>query len=345
MSDSRAKYYELMESKSQGNLQKKPRVLRSFKVGDEVTRYRPTKSKRVNKLAPLQEGPFIVTEALPNGVSYKIKRQGSGEAEVKVHVDDMNSFTRWADGDQNSAASSPSPLPTESTSSSAQQPSSSAQQPDQQPQQLRSSRQKYKVVEVMDERGRGTSKHEYLLRWDGTQEDGSPWKCSWNQEKDLDCHLLIMNWEMASGRERGRRRRQAAEIGIDDGYVCVVREIGQEVQMLRADILDMVRQQRERGSVVQQVCDHVGIKMEEILLVWASPPCETYTEALTEEILGAARRKHKHEKRRRYVLDLFAGSGSLAPVVRRAGCVYVPVDVCLKAMKKNTSVTGDGTPL
>lgn len=93
--ESREKYFHRMEERSKGNVQKKPKPLRVFNEGDEVTRYRPTKSKRVNKLAPMQEGPFRVVEVLNNGVSYKLKRIGSSEAEVKVHVDDIDSFKRW----------------------------------------------------------------------------------------------------------------------------------------------------------------------------------------------------------------------------------------------------------
>ena len=49
-----------------------------------------------------------MTEALENGVSYRIKRSGSDEAEVKVHVDDINSFKRWD-------AEEPKPMEAESS--------------------------------------------------------------------------------------------------------------------------------------------------------------------------------------------------------------------------------------
>ena len=52
VNESREKYFANMEAKARGDKKSKPAALRIFKVGDEVTRYRPTKSKRVNKLAP-----------------------------------------------------------------------------------------------------------------------------------------------------------------------------------------------------------------------------------------------------------------------------------------------------
>ena len=63
-----------------------------FLMGDLVTRYRPTESLRVNKLAPLQDGPFEVLKCHPSNTSYWIKRQHSDESQVLVHVDQLNTF-------------------------------------------------------------------------------------------------------------------------------------------------------------------------------------------------------------------------------------------------------------
>jgi hypothetical protein len=88
--EARAKYFADMEKKSAG----KHQPLRTFQVGDEVTRYRPTQSKSVNKLIPLHEGPYKVLEVLQDGTKYSIKRSGSDEKAVMVHADDMNMFNR-----------------------------------------------------------------------------------------------------------------------------------------------------------------------------------------------------------------------------------------------------------
>ena len=58
--EARAKYFADMKKKSAG----KHQPLSTFQVGDEVTRYRPTQSKRVNKLIPLHEVPYKVLEVL-----------------------------------------------------------------------------------------------------------------------------------------------------------------------------------------------------------------------------------------------------------------------------------------
>jgi hypothetical protein len=123
-----------------------------------------------------------------------------------------------------------------------------------------------------------------------------------------------MEWEMATAQERGRRRKQAAELGVSIATVEAEavgvepleasmedgkQEAGEEQQgcdccipcqvdaavatvaangrilPIEADIHKLAM--REDRSVVQQICDLAGIEMEDILLVWASPPCESYT--------------------------------------------------------------------
>ena len=253
---------------AKGNKKTLPTVTRVFNKGDEVTRYRPTRSKRVNKLAPLQEGPFEVTEALENGVSYKAKRIGSDEAELKVHVDDLNAFKR------------------SKCVADSQEERSGAQA------EGGSGGKKHQVVEIMDEKGRGTAQHKYLMRWDGTSEDGSPWKCTWWCEQDLDCHLLVMDWEMASVLERGRRRMEAQKLGV----VASVRRSG-AVKPLKLDIAELVKHP-ERGTIMCQICDILSIDMSEILFVWASPPCETFTKLdATNVTRGNEHRNHKSATR------------------------------------------------
>ena len=86
--EARSQYFNLMETSSK----QRHRPLRKFLVVDPVTKYRPTDSLRVNKLSPLQDGPFEVLKCHPSGTSYWVKRQHSGESQVLVHVDQLNAF-------------------------------------------------------------------------------------------------------------------------------------------------------------------------------------------------------------------------------------------------------------
>ena len=76
--EARVQYLAEMEASSK----QRYRPLRKFRVGDLVTRYRPTESLRINKLAPLQDGPFEVLKCHPSNTSYWIKRQHSDESQV-----------------------------------------------------------------------------------------------------------------------------------------------------------------------------------------------------------------------------------------------------------------------
>lgn len=210
---------------------------------------------------------------MENGVSYKIKRVGSSEKEVKVHVDDMNSFKRWDPRDL--------PHHDQAVPNQVSGDTSDANESGDDGAQARMTGKKYQVQEIMDEKGKGTSKHEYLVKWDGTKEDGSEWKCTWIPEGDLDSHLLVMNWEMAGPQERGRRRKQAADWGVQrvnaQPRMPVAAVMEGAVRPVQANVLEMVRRMGSHGSIVQQVCTELGIEMSEVAFVWASPPCETYT--------------------------------------------------------------------
>ena len=52
---------------------------------------------------------------------------------------------------------------------------------------------------------------------------------------------------------------------------------------------------------------------------------------LLEEVLSVAREEAKDRPRKRYVIDLCAGRGSLLEVVQQHGLDYVPVDIDISA--------------
>jgi hypothetical protein len=89
-----------------------------------------------------------------------------------------------------------------------------------------------------------------------------------------------MEWEMATALERGRRRKRAEELGVlvaAADAIGTARKATQQGRVIpiEADIHKLAMQ--PGVSVVQQICDQAGIQMADVLLVWASTPCETYT--------------------------------------------------------------------
>ena len=68
--------------------------LRVFNVGDEVTIHRPTGEKKLDKLSPLQDGPFEVVSQGPTGADYMVRRIGTAGKPRCVHVDQMRELKR-----------------------------------------------------------------------------------------------------------------------------------------------------------------------------------------------------------------------------------------------------------
>ena len=68
--------------------------LRVFNVGDEVTIHRPIRAKKLDKLSPLQDGPFEVVSQGATGADYMVKRICTAEKPRCVHVDQMRELKR-----------------------------------------------------------------------------------------------------------------------------------------------------------------------------------------------------------------------------------------------------------
>lgn len=64
---------------------------------------------------------------------------------------------------------------------------------------------------------------------------------------------------------------------------------------------------------------------------------------LLEEVLKVAVEKAKAEPRKRYVIDLCAGKGSLLEVVREHGLHYVPVDIDVSAFTEGVMEVDAGS--
>ena len=58
-------------------------------MGDEVTKFKSSRSKKKDKTSSKQEGPFKVIALHESGVTYTIKKIGSDNKEVKAHVNNL----------------------------------------------------------------------------------------------------------------------------------------------------------------------------------------------------------------------------------------------------------------
>ena len=147
----------------------------------------------------------------------------------------------------------------------------------------------------------------YLIRWSGTDASGQAWKCSWEKQTDMDCDERIADFMMASSAERAKRWEAARALGIEDAlaeseeydssdeeasevvaavecHTCAecCRECARSVASVKhsADVtaIQFDISSDWKGSLIARICEAVGIKPEQVVLVWSSPPCESYSQ-------------------------------------------------------------------
>ena len=147
----------------------------------------------------------------------------------------------------------------------------------------------------------------YLIRWSGTDASGQAWKCSWEKQADMDCDERIADFMMASSAERAKRWEAARALGIEDAlaeseeddssdeeasevvaavecHTCAecCRECARSVASVKhsADVtaIQFDISSDWKGSLIARICEAVGIKPEQVVLVWSSPPCESYSQ-------------------------------------------------------------------
>jgi len=278
--EARSQYFNLMETSSK----QRHRPLRKFLVGDLVTRYRPTDSLRVNKLSPLQDGPFEVLKCHPSGTSYWIKRQHSDESQVLVHVDQLNAFCtervtrstaaklkkeRQQAAPAAGAAAAPAVAAAAPQESELPQPAAAAP---------KVTKAKFVVKQVAAERLLD-GKKQLLLEWMDGPKKGGRWKCTWEPLANLDCDERVSEWMMTSKAEKQRRRQAAELIGIDDAYVEVaaVSAVYQDADV-RPVKMDISGDWGGHESILEYICELVGLDIDQVVLLWSSPPCESYSQ-------------------------------------------------------------------
>ena len=117
-------------------------MLGAFVIGDEVTYFKPSASKKIAKITPKQRGPYKVVEVHPSGVDYTITRIGSKNKRdrLKVHVDPLKMMRRFKeDGGEPEGTHQSKPAAIEKSG-------------------------KYVVQEICGERETGSNQRQYLIK-------------------------------------------------------------------------------------------------------------------------------------------------------------------------------------
>ena len=195
--------------------------LRKFEIGDEITLYQPTKSKKMNKISPMQRGPYRIMEVDASRVGYKIHRVGSSNKRNtrKVHVDEIRKLRRFDSEDIGECFNGPMKAPTKDRSKA------------------------YQVEMIAGERAGSKSKSattsskqkQFLVKWEGYNE------AKWEPKENLSgCSDKITEWMSLSQAERRKLFKRTQRVGIvaaigeaeesDD-----VEELNDLIALIRAD--------------------------------------------------------------------------------------------------------------
>ena len=172
--DSALQYRNAMKKKDPAKFNK----LREFQLGDEVTLFQSTGSKKEDKITGLQGGPHRVMEVHPTGNEYTIKKVGSRNKKdcKKVHVNHIRALRRF---DSTMGETSLGHV----SKTAAKQHAKTDD-----------------VVEIVGERGGGGSNQKHcLVEWEGYTEH------SWEPAENLGCPEKIREWVGLSSRQRNAR--------------------------------------------------------------------------------------------------------------------------------------------
>jgi len=235
--------------------------------GDTVTRHKNTGNKTIDKLSALQEGPYTITQVEDTGVDYTIKRKGSTEPPVRVHVDEIKAFETFSpavydeDSDYGSEDDELQPA--------AAQPQPAATKP------AKKHSKRHEVQRIMAERRlspRQGGQVQYLIQWKDS--DGKSFPCSWEPAENLECPVAIQTWSVQDHSGRTLLLKRARKIGINavSKEIPVIKQLSDTETLLLWDLA-----YSRRGRMVLDVCKKLNIDPAEVLFVWASPPCDTYS--------------------------------------------------------------------
>ena len=251
------------EMVNQPSNQRRSEQLRTFKVNDTVTRHKDSGNLTQDKLSALQQGPYRVTIVDDSGVDYTIQREGSTEPAVRVHVDEIKAYKVFSppikdlidsDSEYDTDDGGDNPIATAKTHS-----------------------KRYEVDRIMAERKlspRQGGQKQYLISWKPLA--GKSFACSWEPAENLECPTAMQTWSTQHLADRSLLLKEAKRIGINavssTADIPFARALSETETILLMDLSCS-----QRGRMVYDVCKRMNIDPETVLMVWASPPCDSYS--------------------------------------------------------------------
>jgi hypothetical protein len=248
---SRGRYQERMKAddRNKGN------TIRKLKEGHEVSLYRPTKSKKMDKLPELMRGPYKVMEVKPSGVDYRIRLRGSTNVKDDQirHIDEIRLLRRFNSLQMSTQVHMPA---------SKRVAKKTAKQ--------------YEVKHISGERVDTAGETQYQIKWKGYGEH------TWEPEGNLDCPLQIKEWIEMTPAQRKSRLREAERIGIaEDMEEVLAAEDSKDIAdaIAASNLVKMDLSKPPKGKMLKMVAAAAGIELEDIAAWLGGPKCETYSPA------------------------------------------------------------------
>ena len=271
--ETRKEYLERMEKYDpQSKVQ-----IRTFNIGQEVTLYAPTRSKKINKLSALQAGPYEVIDVDETGNMYRIKRIGSSKSTPKwVHLDQVKKFKRFM---------------TQTEAQEIDEATPHAKQ--------------HEVVKIVGERGKTRRTKQFRVHW--KQEDAITWEPATNLDH---CKTAIRDWTMESPEEQealtkanqeelkamrlakeaiapaaviSQMKAQPAENAdatATNVGAAIVTEVEHSEKGRATHIqIDLTPRPGEHDSLIRRIMEILGQPLKNLGTVAGSPPCETFSTA------------------------------------------------------------------
>ena len=218
------------------------KILRTFQPGDLVLRRARVDTSVARKTNPTyEEKPYIVVKTGHRG-NYLLQPQRDVEAEcIWVHVDQIKAYV----SDQNEREE-------------ALQQAEEA---------LELERSEFAIEAIVGHRG--SLKHntrEVLVKWVGYELDTSDWR-----DPDTLQNKEVVRQYFSRGNPNQRVYDLAASAS-DRSDRLIYEAMTPHSGFIQADILD-----QDPDTLVGDICRSARVKPEEVVLVWASPPCQTFT--------------------------------------------------------------------
>ena len=238
---------------------RKAGLLRKFKVGVRVTTYLATGNHTIDKLSELQRGPYEVIVAEPIEVDYQLRKVGTTYKLIRCHIDHLREFKSFT------------PVTDDSTTPEVAAALGSKE---------------HAALRIMSEKkhaGRLGGSRSFLIQWKDDP-DGTAHPCTWEVEDNLThCEQSIREWLKLSMSEKTDRLKEAqstvgiAAIGGGINAVTLARHKLSDTEWLV--LTGLSQTEYDYRTMLKEICNSVGLKPKQVLLLWGNPPCKTISPA------------------------------------------------------------------